>query len=234
METTPKINLLEPFSLELYEKEPERLRDDKGMEAASSRVTSHGALNVLTVIWNPEKVGVYMLNQPKDVEMLRLKSKKVLMQTGVWINKAGYYVPWQNYGQPPCTKEAVMASSQFDRWDEGSFHTWWSEEGAKFGCPTTILQKFHDQSDLYKVPRTGAVTNWKIVLEHDPNATVGLDNMLWFFGGTPKSLGERIQAGTLPQPLVPTVFKKSSPRRWLLQSVAQFQNLFTPMAKGTA
>lgn len=222
---------LEPFDLMVYQQEPERLRHEDGRRPKSSRIME--GTNLLAVVWDiPQTVPSIDAYDLNDTSQLRLKSKKVLMQTGVWISKAGYYMPWQNYGQPPCTKEAQEASSQFDRWDEASFHEWWSEEGGKFGGPTTLLQKFHDQNDLYKVPRTGAVTNWRIVLENTPNATVGVDNMLWFFGGTVKSLGERIEAGTLPKPLMSLVPKKHSPRRWTLQVISQFENEMTPMAKG--
>ena len=222
---------LVPFDMALYQKEESRLRNYEGFKPKSARMLDESNI---AVIWDtdPPKKNIYDLSMEAERNLLRLLSDEVELRTRVWVDTSGYYRLWCNFMEPPFTEAAQEASTFFSHWVPKSLVIV-STSGGKMGGPTSLVQKFEDQSALKKVPRTGPVANWKIVLEHDPGATVGVGNLTWFFGGTEHSINNRIQQGELPKPLKIPGYKKGAHRRWSLAEVAKYQHKFVGSAKTT-
>lgn len=234
---------LETFDLVAYEKDPDRLVHQDGRVAKSSRLLEGlDNIPILAVMWEgavPKPgtkvlVEMYALDDTDPLQ-LRLKSKKRLLQQDTWVATDGHFYAWKNYGEPPYSREAQEASPFFVQWVEGMYHETWTECDGKFGGPSSPSQIYHDQESIKKIPKSGAVSNWKTVLQNDPNATIGLSNMMWFFGcDTNHALALKIQAGRVPKPFIDEniPYKKNKSRRWSLQVVAQFQDEMTPWARG--
>lgn len=232
MSVEPPVEMLLPFDIAEYRKEPHRLRSATGKKPLKSAEFTE--FNDLCVVWDyPKNLAwkakqYYSLDDPKALETsLRLASPLIEVRDRYWLDSTGIVRLWSTIQLGQITQKQIASSTVFAEWlSEEVVRVLPKGKIAVEGSPTGCNLPAMGQSEMLKVPRGAEFYYWRSALAAHPDCKVWTRHMLWFFQCDVDVLGSRIQKGELPAPVGTT-----RQRRWLLADVAKHTDKFLGAAK---